>query len=304
MRSFWPKGLISVAILGIAILALQHFHVFKGKGGDKKQSPAGMNEAGDKAVAPVRLASGNAMVVVPGGTFTMGSAKGEKDEAPHRVRVSSFYMDQYAVTQEEFEKLMGGNPSRWPDPKAPVDQVRWKVAAEYCNVRSGVDGLKPAYDMATWACDFAADGYRLPTEAEWEYACRAGAKTEYFFGDSPAEMTRYAWCKENGPRRPQAVGMKEPNPLGLYDMYGNVWQWCNDFYDEDYYAKSPAQDPRGPATGEMRVIRGGCWNSAAANCRSACRNSENPSYTDAGPGPDVQGFTGFRCVRRMLPGTR
>jgi formylglycine-generating enzyme required for sulfatase activity len=258
----------------------------------------------------VRLTkSGVPMVALPGGWFVMGSGHparqvavpgpgGEKDETPHRVYVSPFDMDQYEVSQEEFEKVLGRNPSRWTDPKAPVEQIRWKDAAEYCNARSRLEGLPPAYDAATWQCDFVSAGYRLPTEAEWEYACRAGTQTEYFFGDSPSALAQVAWFKENCTRRPGAVGGRQPNPWGLYDMYGNVWEWCNDFYGEDYYGQSPEKDPRGPPSGPTRVLRGGCWNSRARQCRSAYRNEEKPGYTDVCFGPDIHGFVGFRCVRR------
>ena len=247
---------------------------------------------------PVVTKSGVAMVSLPGGWFRMGSgAGGEIDEPAHRVYVSPFYIDQYEVAQEEFEKVLGRNPSRWKDPKAPAEQIRWKDAAEYCNARSRLEGLAGAYDPKTWQCDCAAAGYRLPTEAEWEYACRAGAETEYFFGDDASRLSQYAWFKDNCTRRPGAVGGKQPNPWGLYDMYGNIWEWCNDFYDEDYYRKCPEKDPRGPPSGETRVLRGGGWNSRARQCRSAYRNEEYPAYTDVCFGPDIHGFTGFRCVR-------
>jgi len=243
--------------------------------------------------------SGLAIVALPGGWFDMGTAAGgEPDETPHRVYVSPFCMDQCEVTQESFAKIMGRNPSRWTAPKNPVEQIRWRDAAEYCNARSRLEGLTPCYDTNTWKCDFAASGYRLPTEAEWEFACRAGTQTKYYFGQDPAELGKHAWFKGNSTRGPAAVGGKPPNPWGLHDMYGNVWEWCNDFYQEDYYRRSPPRDPRGPDTGAARVVRGGCWNSRAEACRSAYRLDENPSYTDACFGRDVRGFVGFRCVRR------
>jgi formylglycine-generating enzyme required for sulfatase activity len=239
------------------------------------------------------------MVAIPGGWFEMGSGfEGQTDEPVHRVYVSPFYMDQSVVTQEHFEKVLRRNPSRWKDRKGPVEQIRWKDAAEYCNARSRLEGLTPCYDPATWRCDFSANGYRLPTEAEWEYGCRAGTRTEYFFGNSPGRLGQYAWFKENCTRCPQPVGSREPNPWGLYDMYGNVWQWCNDFYKEDYYLAGPEKDPRGPETGQTRVLRGGCWNSRASACRSAYRNSEDPGYTDVCFGRDVSGQVGFRCARK------
>ena len=262
----------------------------------KEPQPA----APESPLPVITTPSGVRMVAVPGGSFEMGSAASrEKDEAPHKVYVSPFYMDQYEVTQQHFAKVMGRNPSRWKEPTNPVEQIRWKQAAEYCNARSRLEGLDAPYDPKTWRCNFESSGCRLPTEAEWEYACRAGTPTSYFFGDGPGALAEYAWFKDNATRGPHPVGRKRPNPWGLYDMYGNVWEWCNDFYAEDYYRSSPGKDPRGPQASQTRVLRGGCWNSRAALLRSAYRNDEDPGYTDACFGRDVSGFVGFRCVRRQ-----
>lgn len=244
----------------------------------------------------IKTASGAEMVLVPGGTFTMGDAKGAPDETPHRVSVDAFYIDKYEVTQEHYRKITGADYSRWRSPKAPTEQVTWAAAAKYCNARSRAEGLKPCYDTKTWKCDFAADGYRLPTEAEWEYAARAGKATRYFFGDNPSALRNFAWMKDNSGGRPREVGKKLPNPWGLYDMYGNVAEWCNDFYDVDYYKRSPSKNPRGPASGEKRVVRGGSWNSPADECRSAYRAAEDPAYADVCIG--YYDVYGFRCVRR------
>jgi len=242
--------------------------------------------------------SGIAMARLPGGWFEMGSgAGGETDEPPHRVFVRPFYIDTHEVTQEAYRAATGKSPSRWEGEGCPVEQIRWADAAAYCNARSRLEGLQPAYDPATWVCDFEADGYRLPTEAEWEYAARAGTTTAYHFGDSPSALKRHAWFKDNGSRRPRPVGQKRPNPWGLYDLYGNVWEWCHDFYGEHYYRHSAQENPRGPLAGKNRVVRGGCWNSTADKCRSAYRNYEDPGYTDVCFAADVHGFVGFRCVR-------
>jgi len=269
-------------------------------------SLAGCERGGPQApsggLPVVTTKSGVRMVLVPEGWFVMGGGDpGQTDEPPHRVHVSAYYLDIYEVPQAEYEKVAGANPSRWKDPRAPVEQIRWADAVRYCNARSRLEGLRPAYREGTWECDAAAPGYRLPTEAEWEYAARAGTTTRYCFGQGAADLKEYAWFKGNCDRRPQAVGTRRPNPWGLYDMYGNVWEWCHDFYQEDYYPESPERDPRGPATGQTRVLRGGCWNSRAEQCRSSYRNDENPGYTDVCFGRDVHGFVGFRCARSAGP---
>ncbi|HEX42978.1 MAG TPA: formylglycine-generating enzyme family protein [Phycisphaerales bacterium] len=238
--------------------------------------------------------SGVKMVLLPAGTFTMGEP-GEIDAPPHEVTLSAFYIDVHLVTQADYERVMGANPSRWKAPDNPVEQVRWSDAVRYCNKRSELEGLEPCYDIEKWTCDFAADGYRLPTEAEWEYACRAGTQTAWFFGPDASRLGDYAWFQANASGRPQPVGRKKPNPWGLYDMIGNLWQWCNDFYQVDYYEQSPQQDPTGPDTGETKVVRGGAWKFTADACRSAYRYNESPGYTDVCFGYDIYGF---RCVRR------
>ena len=239
--------------------------------------------------------SGVEMVLLPSGWFVMGDEKGQIDEKPHKVYISSFYIDKCLVTQDEYQRVMGENPSRWKGGKNPVEQVRWSDAVRYCNGRSRLEELEPCYDLERWECDFNANGYRLPTEAEWEYACRAGTTTSLFFGNQQSKLKRYAWCKENSGGKPRPVGQKLPNTWGLYDMYGNVWEWCNDFYKVDYYQESPKEDPKGPKTGESKVVRGGAWNSNAETCRSSYRYNENPGYVDACFGYDIYGF---RCVRR------
>jgi len=231
------------------------------------------------------------MALLPGGRFAMGSAQGKPDERPvHQVTVSPFWLDTYLVTQEQYEQLMGENPSRWKSPKAPVEQVRWSDAVKYLNARSKAEGLEPCYDLETWECDFSADGYRLPTEAEWEYACRAGTTSKYFFGDSAAKLDSFAWHKKNSGNRPRPVGEKLPNPWGLYDIYGNVAEWCHDLYDASYYADSPAKNPRGPRAGKTRVLRGGSWDSSAGECTSSYRHKDDPGYADVCFGYDVYGF--------------
>jgi sulfatase modifying factor 1 len=234
------------------------------------------------------------MVEIKSGKFMMGD-KAEPDAAPHEVTVSGFLMDKYLVTQELFQKVMTNNPSRWKGDKNPVEQVRWSDTVKFCNKRSEMEGLKPCYDLQKWTCDFSANGYRLPTEAEWEYACRAGATGDYFFGAATA-IKDYAWFDKNSGGRTKPVGGKKPNAWGLYDMAGNVWQWCNDFYKVDYYKESPKADPRGPASGQTKVVRGGAFKAPADNLRAGFRYNESPGYADVCFGYDIYGF---RCVRNL-----
>jgi formylglycine-generating enzyme required for sulfatase activity len=248
-------------------------------------------------------ANGGAMVLIPAGSFTMGDGSGRPDETPHRVSISAFYLDKYAVTQELYEKVMGVNPSKRKDPKNPVERTQWTDAVRFCNKCSELDGLTPCYDLNTWECNFDADGYRLPTEAEWEYACRAGSEGKYYFGDAEKDLPRYAWLKPGSQGKPHPVGQKEPNRWGLYDMHGNVWQWCHDWYSETYYAQSPAEDPHGPAAGKMRVLRGGAWDSTPEKCRSAYRHKEFPVYSDACFGADSYGFRRARKASAGEPKT-
>ncbi|MFL5244761.1 MAG: SUMF1/EgtB/PvdO family nonheme iron enzyme [Gemmataceae bacterium] len=234
--------------------------------------------------------SGGEMVLVPSGTFLMGDAEGRADESPHEVSVTSFYLDKVPVTQELYEKVMRTNPSKRKEKNNPVERTQWMDAARFCNKCSEIDGLAPCYDLVTWDCNFAANGYRLPTEAEWEYACRAGNTGKFCCGDAEADLVQYAWFKPHSKGRPQPVGQKRPNRWGLYDMHGNVWQWCNDFYSENYYADSRKEDPRGPSSGEQRVLRGGAWDCTAEKCRAAYRAKEFPVFSDACFGADSYGF--------------
>ncbi len=261
----------------------------------------GCQKQGSSALQPIEITTkvGVTMVLVPGGTFTMGSASGAKDEGPpHDVTISPFAMDKYEVSQEQYAVLEIPDPSHFKDLQRPVEQVRWSDAAQFCNLRSIEEGLEPCYDEVKFECNFEASGYRLPTEAEWEYAARAGAQTDYSFGSSSAKLKSYACYSGNSREKTDRIGMKNPNAWGLHDMHGNVLEWCHDVYHSSYYKGSPAKDPHGPDEGRKRVLRGGSWKTREAACRATARIADVPGITDACFARDTYGF---RCVRRLTP---
>jgi len=238
--------------------------------------------------------TGIEMVAIPAGWFLMGDDKGAADERPaHKVWISAFWIDKYEVMQEEFRKYQLPDPSHFKNPRNPLERINWTDAALYCNDRSRAEGLEPCYDEQTWQCNFEANGFRLPTEAEWEYACRAGTTTRYSFGNDVRKLKTCAWFVKNSSEKTHPVGQKKPNPWGLYDMHGNVTEWCNDYYSESYYKQGPDKDPKGPAAGEEKVFRGGAWNLGSVACRSSYRASD-PSLNDTCLANDS---IGFRCVR-------
>jgi formylglycine-generating enzyme required for sulfatase activity len=216
------------------------------------------------------------LVLIPAGKFLMGSPENEKgrneDETQHEVSITKpFYMGKCEVTQEQYEAVMGNNPSRFKGAKNPVEQVTWNDAQEFCRKLSQKTGKT----------------VRLPTEAEWEYACRAGTKTRFYSGDNDSDLDGVAWYGPNSGGKTNPVGGKKPNAWGLYDMHGNVWEWCQDWYGS--YPKESVQDPEGPGNGGSRVVRGGAWSNNPGYCRSAGRSGSHP---------DDRGINfGFRVVR-------
>jgi len=230
-------------------------------------------------------------VRINGGTFTMGSPSSElgrrSDEVQHQVTVSSFYIGKYEVTQKEYQEVMGTNPSKFMGDNLPVENVSWYDAVEYCNQRSKKEGLIPAYTVngsnVEWNRN--TNGYRLPTEAEWEYACRAGTATAYNTGENISDST--GWYKVNSGIKTHPVGQKLANAWGLYDMHGNVWEWCWDWYGS--YSSKVQNDPMGAVSGSFRVLRGGSWYNSAENTRSTYRFNLDPYYR-------YDNF-GFRLVR-------
>jgi sulfatase modifying factor 1 len=284
----WRDGFLSLSLAAVALLPLGCGH--------------GTPAPAVHAPPTITTKSGIEMVVIPAGSFEMGSRQGG-EEPVHRVALDSFLMDRHEVTQAEYEKLgkieAFPNPSHFQGPDLPVEQVTWPQAARFCNARSRLEGLKPCYNEDTGACDFAADGYRLPTEAEWEYTCRAGMDTDYSFGTDARNLGEFAWFADNAGKKTHPIGQKKPNPWGLFDMHGNVAEWCQDVYDRGYYQSSPAKNPRGPADGREYVLRGGSWKSAADALRSSYRLGETPGFSDACLARDA---IGFRCVRKAPAG--
>ena len=271
--------------------------------GCRKQSATGPTPAaqGPSGALPTETTTrlGIEMVLISGGEFQMGSDDAVDTRPVHRVAIDNFYMDKHEVTQEIYERVMGANPSRRVGETNPVERVRWSDAVRFCNARSLLEGLQSCYDPQTRECRSGADGYRLPTEAEWEYACRAGSTGDYYFGVDASDLDSHGWHKRNARRRPHPVAEKRPNAFGLYDMAGNVWEWCNDWYQVDYYQGSPSDLPHGPATGEKKVLRGGAFSSSTDNCCSWTRYCDEPGFTDACIASDDYGF---RCVRSAVAG--
>ena len=255
-------------------------------------------------------------VLIPDGSFIMGSPETEnwriEDETQHEVSVSAFYIDPYETTQADYERLMGINPSEFIGAERPVESISWLDAILYANARSEAAGLQPAYtvtgDCVVW--DRSAAGYRLPTEAEWEYACRAGTATPFnleksldaaeanFYGHYPYEIEENYFNDSVLEARPGqyraetvAVGSFTPNAWGLYDCHGNVNEWCWDYYGP--YDAAQSADPAGPESGTRHVYRGGGWNDFGKNMRSAYR---------AAAQADMKSYNlGLRLVRNTAP---
>ncbi|MDR0525819.1 MAG: formylglycine-generating enzyme family protein [Spirochaetaceae bacterium] len=242
-------------------------------------------------------------VRIPEGSFMMGSPFGEperiENEIPHEIIIQEFFMGAYLVTQQEYETYNDINPSHFKGPKLPVENVNWYDAIAYCNARSVEEGRVPVYTAKgdVIRLNRAADGYRLPTEAEWEYACRAGTTTPFNTGASiSTDQANYdgTYPYSEGPKgtyreKTTPVGAFPPNRWGLYDMHGNVWEWCWDWFDA--YDIHRTYDPVGPSCGASRVIRGGSWGGGARYLRAAYRCGNNPFARD--------NYLGFRVA---LPG--
>lgn len=219
-------------------------------------------------------------VLVPAGSFQMGAdpnfEEASSDETPrHRVTISKpFYLGRTEVTQEQWVAVMGVNSSSFKGRSNPVEKVSWDDVQTFIRKLNAMEGKAV---------------YRLPTEAEWEYACRAGSTGKYSFGDDADALGRYAWFRGNSGEKTHPVAQLKPNAWGLYDMHGNVWEWVQDWYDGSYYRSSPSTDPSGPSSGSTRVFRGGSWNLVAVNARAAYRFNGRPDFRNVN--------LGFRLAR-------
>ncbi|MBJ7900161.1 MAG: SUMF1/EgtB/PvdO family nonheme iron enzyme [Cyanobacteria bacterium RI_101] len=201
------------------------------------------------------------LVKIPAGSFLMGSNESDCEKPIHQVSVKEFYLGKYPVTQEQWQAVMGNNPSYFRDnSKNPVERVSWNACQNFCRKLSQIIGKI----------------YRLPSEAEWEYTCRAGTQTHYYFGDDENQLGDYAWHSGNSGVKTHPVGQKKPNLWGLYDMHGNVWEWCEDQWHDNYKNAPTDGSPWIDNYSQIRVIRGGCWGSNLWYCRSASRLYDSP----------------------------
>lgn len=237
---------------------------------------------------------GMELIRIPAGTFQMGSVNGRSFEGPvHDVILTTdFWIGKYEVTQGEYRAVTGESPSKFTFNYNPVEQVSWYDAIAFANALSTAEGFPPCYDSSGNVLGgdvYACEGYRLPTEAEWEYATRAGTTTEYSFGDDAGQLGDYAWYDSNSGSQANPVGQKQPNSWGLYDVHGNVWEWNHDWFGIGSYSNNPASNPTGPTSGNNRVVRGGSWRTEPYSLRSAYRD---------GFGRTARNFyTGFRLAR-------
>ncbi|MDR2669738.1 MAG: formylglycine-generating enzyme family protein [Desulfovibrio sp.] len=243
------------------------------------------------AVRPLPLAAGEAtytnslgmeFVFIPAGSFMMGSDVRDSEKPRRRVSIGkAFYLGKHEVTQAQWAAFMEENPSWFRGAELPVEQVFWDQALEFINRLNRSEGH---------------GRYRLPTEAEWEYAARAGRDDADAVAADADALGRVAWYDKNSGNSTHPVGQKEPDARGLYDMLGNVNEWVQDWFAADYYAHGPAQDPAGPESGMLRVRRGGSWSDEAANCRVAARAFDAPTESLCGPPGCRLGDLGFRVL--------
>jgi formylglycine-generating enzyme required for sulfatase activity len=259
-----PAGIPFVILLGMIITCAAAATASTYPLWDGKETQADYARRAGIAQDEIALDLGGGVTIkcalIPAGKFIMGSPADEPNrvanEGPqHEVTISRpFCMGVYDVTQEQFQSVMGENPSHFQGPARPVDGVSWEQATEFCKRLSQKTGQT----------------VELPTEAQWEFACRAGSRTRYCFGDDEKQLPDYANYARTFEAGTLPVGSKKPNAWGLFDMHGNVWEWCSDWFANSYPA-APQVDPAGPASGERKVLRGGGWECSFRYCRSAIR---------------------------------
>ena len=230
------------------------------------------------------------MIKIEGGSYEMGNGRGRKEEQPlHLVRVNTFYMAKFELSQAFYDSIMGDNPSEFEGKDLPVETVSWHDAIQFCNKLSQLEGLSLAYafngERVIW--DKNADGYRLPTEAEWEYAARGGQKDIPSTFSGGNEINGVSWNSDNSQRKSHAVGKKRANELGLYDMSGNILEWVWDW--DSLYPDAPRENPTGPAEGTFKILRGGSWGVNHIGHRVSYRNTRKTDYKN--------NFIGFRIVK-------
>jgi sulfatase modifying factor 1 len=266
------------------------------------------SQAQKKTNPPCQNLFDSHMIKIEGGSFQMGTKDKNfvvyKDEIKqHEVTINSFEISKYEVTVCQWKVFVKETKSKMPQKPTwewkenyPINQITWEDAISFCNWLSKKEKLQPAYSKngPNYICNFSANGYRLPTEAEWEYAAKGGKlarKTKYSGSDNPDEVS---WHKTNSNNTPHTVGTKSPNKLGLYDMSGNVWEWCWDWHNKDYYKmkNQNAKNPTGPEMGEKRIVRGGSWDSVTDGLRPENRLSTYPNKTHS--------FYGFRLVKSIV----
>jgi formylglycine-generating enzyme required for sulfatase activity len=293
LPAVWIVVAFAGALAGLSLLPLPE----QVKANDDAKERSGQSaETVYAKTLTVALGDGVTMefVLIPAGRFTMGSPKDEKDryddEEQHQVEITrTFYLAKYPVTQEQYQAVMGKNPSHFQagaggaaevkglDTKHfPVECVSWDNAQAFCKKMRA--STKPERR------------FRLPTEAEWEYACRGGVSKAYSFGDDPKQLGNYAWYSVNSDRATHPVATKKPNPFGLYDMHGNAWQWCADHYGPyDLPVMNPLRSSK--HSEDCRVVRGGSWTHSAIGCRAAFRTFFAPDFRSY--------FIGFRVAFRL-----
>lgn len=258
----------------LCLLALSTLSVYAQQPADSSKSSGKKKRMQKKSAVVTAPGAWTEMIFVEGGTFKMGSEDGHDNESPvHTVTVKSFYLGMYEVTQKEWKEIMGNNPSNFKGDNLPVDNV------SYNDIQKFLKKLNAK----------TKENYRLPTEAEWEFAARGGNSSFGYYFSGAEYVEDVAWYYDNADQKTHPGGELGDNELGFVDMSGNVSEWCNDFYDPEYYSKSPAENPKGPAKGKQRILRGGSWYNLGTECTVSNRF---PAF------PDKKGIDyGFRLAK-------